>query len=341
MVLFADNDFKEWDYDSPENGWQPQFMSRFAAKSATTTFCVTESENHTLAEPVKAIVREMNAWPKGGGAKVMKNPYINRGIYPLAYIDDDLYFTCSKEHAQLNVQWGNDTMFFVRTDNPMAEAQALDTSFLQTAKLLKLSGDNYKQIVTTQLGEILQNNSDGLIDEFIAYARTNGGELTIAYQDEHLKSVMGMLLTIQTIDWLVKQIGSSFSIEYKVEKYKDCRGNSESFTNNQPSNELRDAWLKNLTEAWMDDLKRNYSINGKLCPVVSGEKRSLPHWRELSVRCGKKRLSIYPDGGFINEWNIGRQPNGEFYDTATVTYDTPVCLYRNKEIKFDIELVDL
>ena len=57
--------------------------------------------------------------------------------------------------------------------------------------------------------------------------------------------------------------------------------------------------------------------------------------------CGKKRLSIYPDGGFINEWNIGRQPNGEFYGTATITYDTSVCLYRNKEIKFDIELVDV
>ncbi len=143
---------------------------------------------------------------------------------------------------------------------------------------------------------------------------------------------MGMLLTIQAIDWFVKQIGSSFSIEYKVEKYKDCRGNAESFTNNQPSNELQDSWLKNLTEAWIDDLKRTYFMNGKLCTVVSGEKRSLPHWRELSVRCGKKRLSIYPDGGFINEWNIDRQLNGEFYDTGTVSYDTPVCLYRNKEI---------
>ena len=115
-------------------------------------------------------MREMNVWAKGGEAKVMKNPDINRGIYPLAYIDDYLFFTCSKEHAQLNVQWGTDTMFFARTDNPMVSAQTLDTSFQLTAKLLKLSGDNYKQIVTTQLGEILQNNSDGLIDEFIAYA---------------------------------------------------------------------------------------------------------------------------------------------------------------------------
>ena len=341
LTLFADNDFDEWDYDNPANGWQPQFMSRFVTKSATTTFCLMESEKHTIAEPIKAIVREMNAWAKGGATKVMKNPYISKGIYPLAYIDDYLYFTCSKEHAQLNVQWGNDTMFYVRIDNPALSAQIMDTSFLPTTKLLKLSGSNYTQIDTTQLGQILRDNSDGLIDKFIAYAKEKGSELTISYQDEHLKSVMGMLLTIQTIDYFVKQIGSNFSMEYKVEIYKDSKGNAESFTNNQPSDELRDTWLKNLTEAWLDDLKHENEINGKLCPVVSGEKRSLTHWRELTIKCGNKKLSIYPDGGFINEWNIGRQPNGEFYDTSTITYDTPVHLYRNKEIKFDIELLDV
>ncbi len=41
---------------------------------------------------------------------------------------------------------------------------------------------------------------------------------------------------------------------------------------------------------------------------------TLTHWRELTVKCGRKRLCIYPDGGFINEWNIARQPNGERFE---------------------------
>jgi hypothetical protein len=39
LVLFADNDYKQWDYDDNENGWQPQFMSDFVMKSQTTSFC--------------------------------------------------------------------------------------------------------------------------------------------------------------------------------------------------------------------------------------------------------------------------------------------------------------
>ena len=89
----------------------------------------------------------------------MKNPYAEKGIYPLAYIDGNLYFTCSKEHAQLNNQWGNDTMFFVKTDNLTDLAIPLDLSYKTSTKLIKLSGDEDKQIYTSQLGDIIQKKS--------------------------------------------------------------------------------------------------------------------------------------------------------------------------------------
>ena len=47
------------------------------------------------------------------------------------------------------------------------------------------------------------------------------------------------------------------------------------------------------------------------------------------------------DGGFINEWNIAKQPNGERFDTQTITHDTKIYLFRNKEIKFDITIEDI
>ena len=338
LILFADNDYTEWDYEDRENGWQPQFMNRFVIKSQTTTFCLMESEQIAMVEPIVAMCREIKAWAKGGDVKKMKNPWASKGLYPIAYIDGSLYFMSNKEHAQLNAQWGNDTMFFVRTDNPIASAKSMDLSYKPSAMLLKLAGDEFKEIHTYQLGEILQTKSNGLIDEFISYAKQNGGNLKISYQDEHLKSIMGMMITIQTIWHIVKQIGSNFDIEFKVEAYRDDKGNANKICTNMPSSEVRDKWLTNFTNAWIDDLKYDQNIEGHLLPVVSVPKRTLTHWRVLSITCGNKKLSIYPDGGFINEWNIARQPNGERFEVETITYDTKIYLYRNKDIKFDIAI---
>ena len=337
LVLFVDNDYNKWDYDGKETGWRPQLMNHFIMKSNTTTCCVMESEQNAIAQPVMAMIREFKAWAKGGDAKIMKNPWASAGLYPLAYIDGNLYFTSSKEHAQLNVQWGNETMFFVRIDNPEALAKVIDTSYRPSTMLLKL-GDNYKEISTMQLGRILQSESNGLIDEFIAYAKQNGGNLTICYKDEHLKSVMGMIFTLQTVEHFVKQIGKNFSIEFKLETYRDDKGKTDSITANLPSAEIRDAKLKQLTADWLKSLSYNDDIKGNLVPIVSGCRRSLTHWRELSIACGNKKLCIYPDGGFINEWNISS--HNKRFDVNYITPDVDINLYRNKEIKFDITIED-
>ena len=340
VVLFADNDYQEWDYEDNENGWQPQFMSHFVMKSHYTSFCILKSKQDNISEPIKAICREIKAWAKGDDIKTISNPWIDKDIYPIAYIDGYLYFMNNKENAQLNIQWGNNTMFFVRTDNPASGASVIDLSYKPSAKLLKLSGDKYREISTCQLGDILQTESGGLIDQFISYAKQNAGTLKISYQDEHLKSIMGIIITLQTIEHIIKQIGSEFDIEFMIEVYKDDRGNADSICANQPSSEKRDAWLTSLTKAWIDDLSYEHGIKGTLVPVVSLNKRTLTHWRVLTITCGKKRLSIYPDGGFINEWNIGRQPNGERFDVETITHDTNIHLFRNKDIKFDIIIED-
>lgn len=337
LVLFADNHFKDWDYSGKEIGWRAQLMSKFVMKSASTTFCLMESEDNMIIEPIMSMLRELKAWTIGDNLKHMKNPWTNQSIYPLAYIDGNLYFTSSKEHAQINEQWGNEVMFSVRIKNPEDESQILDTSHKSTTKMIKL-GDDYKKINSTELGSILQSKSEGLIDDFISYAKRNGSQLSITYQDEHLKSILGMIISLQTTGHIIKQIGNDFTIQYHVESYKDDRGNAESITANQPSSINRDAWLSSLTKAWIEDLNQDNNITGQLTPIESLDKNALTHWRVLSITCGDKKLSIYPDGGFINEWNIGRQANGKFYDTSTITHDTKIYLYRNKDIKFDITI---
>ena len=341
LTLFVDNNFNEWDYADITCGWQTQLLHDFVIKSQTTNFCITESKSATLNEPIKSMVREMEAWTLAEKAKIVKNPYAEKGIYPLAYIDGNLYFTCSKEHAQLNNQWGNDTMFFVKTENPCILATQLDTSYKPSTKLIKIDGDKNKQIYTSQLGEIIQEESGGMVDDFIKYAKINGGKLKVTYQDEHLKSVMGIIITLQTIHHIIKQIGNDFTLEYKVEWYKCDNGNAESISANQPTSELRDSWLNSLSSSWIEDISHECNIEGFLNPIQSLEKRSLTHWRELSIECGNKKISIYPDGGFINEWNIARQPNGERFETSTITHDTKIYLYRIKDIKVDVCISDI
>ena len=92
----------------------------------------------------------------------------------------------------------------------------------------------------------------------------------------------------------------------------------------------------------VDDISYNNGIDGSLIPVVSKRKGSLTHWRVLTFECAGKRLSIYPDGGFMNGWfiyNAPGKPRHE-YDLSTLTYDSEINIFRNQDIKFDVTIED-
>ena len=58
----------------------------------------------------------------------------------------------------------------------------------------------------------------------------------------------------------------------------------------------------------VDDILYDEGIEGSLIPVVSKPKRTLTHWRVLTLECAGKKLCIYPDGGFMNGWLIFNAP---------------------------------
>ena len=147
-----------------------------------------------------------------------------------------------------------------------------------------------------------------------------------------------MILTLQTVEHIIKQIDKNFTIEFKLEMYRDDKGKTDNIGANMPSSDLRDAKLKQLTTDWLKNLNYNDNIKGELIPIVSGDRHSLTHWRELCISCGDKTLCIYPDGGFINEWFISH--NNEHFDANYITADESINIFRNKEIKFDIAIED-
>ena len=192
------------------------------------------------------------------------------------------------------------------------------------------------------MGGVIQEQSKHLIKQFVSYAKDQGTSLSISYQDEHLKSVLGIVLALQTIEHFVKLIGADFTLEFLVEKYKDERGQTH-FAANLPNSSERDMYLQGLSQKWLDEL---LEVNGHLTTILSKERKTLEHWRVLNIDCGKKRLSIYPDGGFFNGWSFdlnSQHSTGcpKYYRKDNTDTNDDIPIQREEDIKYDVAIEDI
>ena len=153
-----------------------------------------------------------------------------------------------------------------------------------------------------------------------------------------MKSVLSIIVSLQIIEHFIKRIGLDFSIEFLVERYDSDYGRKDGLTTNQPSDAERDKWIEILTKQLISNINYSDDINGSLIPVVSVPKRALTHWRVLSIECAGKKLSIYPDGGFMNGWYLYNAPDQprNYYSLAQITVDADIMVSRNQNIKFDV-----
>ena len=352
-VLFVDDDYDHWEYEGTDHCWKGQFLNYFAPHGQQTSFCVAECSDQKMNEPVKDMVRSIKGWVNE--VLHIKNPFAGNGLYPLAYIDGRLYFTNNPNHITLNDKWGNGTIYYIRTNNFAATADFIDTSVEEnTTKIFKLSDGDPTNIKTSELGQLIRSKSGHLIDSFIEHCKAHEEEtVKVSYQDEHMKSILSMILTLQTAGYFIKEIGNPFSMEFKLERYDSDSGKWDSMTANLPSSFSkqitaserkigRDEWLESLSNSWKEDFDYDNQIEGTVLPICSQPKNTLTHWRVLSLECAGKRLCIYPDGGLMNGWSIYNAP-GQFhrYDTATITHDTEIDLQRNQDIKFDVTIEDI
>lgn len=339
-MLFINNNYETWNYDDEEHGWRGHFLSYFNMHDGMVSLCVVESKKDSIPEPALNMLRSI----KSGWAKEVyhvSTPYAGKEIYPIAYIDGVLYFTNNIEYSGLNDVWGNMTLFCARVNNISTDATTVDCEYKDNTKIFMFSGEEALSLKTKELGKYIQDYSDGIIDKFISYCKSNGSKIKVSYQDEHLKSVMGILITLQTIEYFIKQLGSDFELKFLVEKYEDSSYKSK-ITANLKNHAERDMRLGDLANGWLRDIDNDYSIHGELIPIKSNERNTLTHWRVLSFECGDKILSIYPDGGFANGWNILKDWNINTKHYTLDNTDTRDCitLQRSKDIKYDVTISD-
>lgn len=352
VFLFVDDDFNHWEYEGTDHCWKGQFFGKFALNALQTSFCVAKNSNGNMTAPVLNMIRSIKGW--ANEVLHVQNPFAGNGLYPLAYIDGRLYFTNNPNHITLNDKWGNGTIYYIRAKNLADTADFINTSVEDsTTKIFKLQDGDPTVIKTNELGELICQKSGDIIEKFISHCRSHSADVVkVEYQDEHMKSILSMVLTLQTVDYFVKQCGNEFTLEFKLERYDTDNGKWDSITANLPSSfskEVpygkkigRDEWLGIFSNRWIEDLNHEENIHGSVIPIVSQPRNSLTHWRVLSFECADKRLSIYPDGGLMNGWSIYNVPGKYYrYDIATITYDSEIPLSRNQEIKYDVVIEDI
>ena len=334
--LFVDNDYNTWDYGCSEYGWRGHLLNHFANKDCgDPIFCILKNNMAYMNEPIKDMAQELSTWVRQKTLKKMKNPYT--ALFPLAYINGCLYFTNSKEHASLNDHWGNGTMYIVRTDIDFSGLETVDCKHSPKTIDIKLLKDDNLSINTRDLGELIHNRAKNTIDDFIEYCKHSNDPINILYQDEHLKSVLAMVLTLHTIEYFAKAIGRNFSLEFRVEKYEDYSA-KEGIVWNLRNSSKRNRMLNDLASEWVVDVLRssNRTVRGTVAEVISHEKRTLTHWRELTITCGDKHLTIYPDGGFINGWHLDGAACTRIYKNEDTTTADNLPIYLGEDIKIEV-----
>ena len=335
--IFVDDDYANWEYEGTDHCWKGQFFNYFASHGQQTSFCVVKNTDIAIPTPAMSMIRSIKGWTNE--VMEIKNPFAEKGLYPLAYIDGRLYFTNNPNHITMNDKWGNGTIYYIRTNNFASKAKFIKTDIVDaTTKIFKLEDGDPTIIKTSELAGIIDDRASQIVQAFVAHCQANRESMVnVSYQDEHMKSILSIIFCTQTIKYFIKKIGSPYNLEFLVEQYSSDNGKRDNLGANQPTSEDRDLWLENMANEMVEDLYEEDGIKGTLSPVVSAPRRSLTHWRVLIFECAGKKLCIYPDGGFMNGWFIYNAPGErKIYNLSTITYDTEIDICRNQDIKFDV-----
>lgn len=330
ITLFFNDGFDSWNYGNTEEGWLGYHKTRFLKAGAPIKICLIRSvdDNSQLPRPAINMLRKFDA--AGYSLNQIESPFENE-VYPLAIIDGKMFLTNNPENANLDQFWASSSMYVTQAPSFSIRKLRLDEDSENT-KIIKLAESDTENIKSNELGSILYDRAKVIIDRFSNLCQHSEDKLEIEYQDEHLKSTLGMTVALQVVDYFVNLFNRPFNLGFRVESYTDPKGTLSSITGNLPNSYKRDEKLTHITERWLDGLTYPY---GDLEEIHSQEKGSLTHWRVLTFRLGNTSLSIYPDGGFINGWKPGRD---RFYTDADMDVTNPITLRRAEDIKFDITL---
>lgn len=334
--IFVDSNWNKWLYQdnsvSPTFTWKAR-IHELRTKGLRKTLCVVNPPSF-FPRPVIAMLGQINDW-----ADIVSSPIaMPANLYPLALVNGKFYFTNEKETTSLEHNWSRGNVFCVdQSHMPKLTLSPVSLSQLPTSIKFRLGPSDDMKIQSDELADKVIAKMPNLLNEFLDYCSKHTDPLEIISQDEHLKSAMGIVTTLQFAEWFIAKTHKSYSIKFLLEDYFDAP--SHDITKNISDSIKRNAFLEDMTIDWMADVESAQGLKGSL-DIACGRKGSLPHWREFKLKCGKKELILYPNGGLINEWHYDRynDPVGITFDT--ISHQDAIPLYRKNDIMYDAEIKD-
>ena len=334
-TIFVNDKYNEWNYDDTSTAnWK--LSIRTIRDNVDIIGIIGKSSN--LPKPIFETLHKMTDWCKNIKSII---PNLKNGIYPVALTDKHLYITDVKEVITPNSSWAKDSVYCIDSSYYGSNEVDFSTEPPQNAPTTskdRIRKGTYDQILSNQLGGIVHKlNSDieNMINSFIESCKSSQKKIHIIYQDQYLRSHIGMITTLQFINHFISKTECPFLLKFETEQYSDnsyCRTISSSYSDYSD----RDKILKKLSETWIEE----NGYDGEVL-IESKIPNTLPHWRELSFTCGDKRLIIYPNGGIINEWflDIDRAKKmHKYFSPDNTSASDPIPLKKKIDIMYDVEI---
>lgn len=306
-TIFIDKDIQHWNYNlkgASTPDWESFRKAQIEDISVKRDIAFNGSLGIVPME-IASTIHILSGWADLNTVSPIAN-----GIYPLAYIDGNLYFTTKKEFATLNGDWAKSEVFVIQhaTAIPLTSYHPQMASYNEFYVQPGIKIDD-ESLLNTVIGF----NGTNEISSFIANA--HGHDLEIIYMDEHIKNQMSGILCVQFVRKLIEACSApNARVEFRIEEF-DNSLDRRTRMYDDPSRKLMTPFISNHdTKMLLGDLMPSIVIN-------TGVSGSLPHWRSLTVKdcVSGQVLVIMPHGGIANGWvldGITAQNRGVFYDTS-------------------------
>lgn len=342
-VIFVNSNWNEWNYQPQENN-TANFMGglkqrlhevrTLAISSNDVKLCVVSPTN--IPFPVYKMMGQMEDWSRVYSAKNT----LPSELYPVAKVGDRIYFSDDKNCNDASANWGRSSLYVVSApDIKEFEFIKIDVNYQpHFSKKFVLQNNSNMKIGSKLLGTIVESYIREIFEEFTSHCKNYKTEtVLVKYQDEHLKSIVGIVTCLQFIEHFMTKINHPFKLEFVNEEYYESNSTGSAVYNNINNDIDRNEELKRLAGEWKDDIL-NDGLQCQSVSISTLPKRTLPHWRFLSFECAGQELCIYPNGGIINEWFLDKSRSNKYYSVSNTSTEDDLPLFRNKEIMYDAEI---
>lgn len=346
--LFVNDKFAEWNYKDDANedevNWRSRLLEVRNTGNSYSLNVVTKKENN-YPVIVYRVFDRIRDWCHLYRAE---SP-LDSKFYPIAIANNWLYFTTKKEFTCLNEDWAKESLFKMSVDGQMNfDTYPLNTTRPDSLKKFILRNvDGIKnKVCSKQLAEFVFNYDEcarTIVDGFFTFCKEHPGHiLNVTYQDEHMKSPMGVVTGVQFLNWFIERINpEEVNVKFLLEKYystgnflEDAEGDMHEIGRNM-TNEARNQFLDRILDSWYES-----KTIIKDCYKEERAPKELPHWRVMQLEYAGALLEVYPNGGIINGWNLDEYnrnilPPKDFSEE----WETQIPLYmKDNEIMYDIKV---